>query len=104
MGGGIVRDSLTILTAKPGAGKSTLLLQVANDVASQGLNVFCCPLISPDQITFTTTINDSMIGILYPIKLSLQMSKIKATNFLQLIAFSLVIYIEHKLFLQYSIP
>lgn len=39
MGGGIVRDSLTILTAKPGAGKSTLLLQVANDVASQGLNV-----------------------------------------------------------------
>ncbi|MFN7253198.1 MAG: DNA repair protein RadA, partial [Anaerobacillus sp.] len=29
MGGGIVRDSITILTAKPGAGKSTLLLQVA---------------------------------------------------------------------------
>ncbi|NLY44614.1 MAG: DNA repair protein RadA [Tissierella sp.] len=35
MGGGIVKDSVTILTAKPGAGKSTLLLQVANDLASK---------------------------------------------------------------------
>lgn len=33
MGGGIVKDSITILAAKPGAGKSTLLLQVANDLA-----------------------------------------------------------------------
>ena len=39
MGGGIVRDSLTILTARPGAGKSTLLLQVAQDIAQKGLNV-----------------------------------------------------------------
>lgn len=39
MGGGIVKDSLTIITARPGAGKSTLLLQVAQDVASQNLNV-----------------------------------------------------------------
>ncbi len=39
MGGGIVRDSVTILTAKPGAGKSTLLLQVANLLAAQGLKV-----------------------------------------------------------------
>lgn len=39
MGGGIVRDSVTIITAKPGAGKSTLLLQVANDVASNGYKV-----------------------------------------------------------------
>lgn len=39
MGGGIVKDSLTIITARPGAGKSTLLLQVAEDVARQGLNV-----------------------------------------------------------------
>ncbi len=39
MGGGIVKDSLTIITARPGAGKSTLLLQVAQDVASKGLNV-----------------------------------------------------------------
>ena len=39
MGGGIVKDSLTIITARPGAGKSTLLLQVAQDVASLGLNV-----------------------------------------------------------------
>lgn len=39
MGGGIVRDSITIISAKPGAGKSTLLLQVAEDVANQGLKV-----------------------------------------------------------------
>lgn len=39
LGGGIVKDSLTILTARPGAGKSTLLLQVADDVASQGYKV-----------------------------------------------------------------
>src|SRR5690554_5162202 len=39
MGGGIVRDSITILTAKPGAGKSTLLLQVANDLANMDYRV-----------------------------------------------------------------
>lgn len=39
MGGGIVKDSITIITARPGAGKSTLLLQVAQDVASKGMNV-----------------------------------------------------------------
>ena len=39
MGGGIVKDSMTIITARPGAGKSTLLLQVAQDVADKGLNV-----------------------------------------------------------------
>lgn len=39
MGGGIVRDSITILSAKPGAGKSTLLLQVANDLATLGHSV-----------------------------------------------------------------
>lgn len=39
MGGGIVKDSISILAAKPGAGKSTLLLQVAQDVAAQGLRV-----------------------------------------------------------------
>ncbi len=39
MGGGIVKDSITILSAKPGAGKSTLLLQVANDLAIQGHKV-----------------------------------------------------------------
>ena len=36
LGGGIVRDSLTMLTARPGAGKSTLLLQVAGSLAAQG--------------------------------------------------------------------
>lgn len=39
MGGGIVKDSITIITAKPGAGKSTLLLQVADDVSSKGHKV-----------------------------------------------------------------
>lgn len=39
MGGGIVKDSITILSAKPGAGKSTLLLQVAGDVSSKGLKI-----------------------------------------------------------------
>lgn len=39
LGGGIVKDSIIILTARPGAGKSTLLLQVADDVAAQGYKV-----------------------------------------------------------------
>jgi len=39
MGGGIVKDSITIITAKPGAGKSTLLLQVSQDIAMQGYKV-----------------------------------------------------------------
>lgn len=39
MGGGIVKDSITILAAKPGAGKSTLLLQVANELALMGKKV-----------------------------------------------------------------
>ncbi|OZV11595.1 DNA repair protein RadA [Tissierella sp. P1] len=39
MGGGIVKDSITILSAKPGAGKSTLLLQVANDLAKMDYKV-----------------------------------------------------------------
>lgn len=39
MGGGIVRNSISIITAPPGAGKSTLLLHVANTVAKLGHNV-----------------------------------------------------------------
>lgn len=39
MGGGIVKDSITLLSAKPGTGKSTLLLQVANDLAKLGFKV-----------------------------------------------------------------
>ncbi len=39
LGGGIVKDSLTILSARPGAGKSTILIQVADNVASQGFKV-----------------------------------------------------------------
>ncbi|GKX68790.1 DNA repair protein RadA [Clostridium sp. TW13] len=39
MGGGIVKDSITIITARPGAGKSTLLLQVADSIAQKGKKV-----------------------------------------------------------------
>ncbi|NMB95962.1 MAG: DNA repair protein RadA [Clostridiaceae bacterium] len=39
MGGGIVKDSVTIITSQPGGGKSTLVLAVANDIASQGFKV-----------------------------------------------------------------
>ena len=38
-GGGIVRDSVMILTSPPGGGKSTLTLTIANNLASQGLKV-----------------------------------------------------------------
>src|SRR5690606_9282797 len=38
-GGGIVKDSISIITAVPGAGKSTLLLQLSADVAKQGYKV-----------------------------------------------------------------
>lgn len=40
MGGGIVRDSITIITAPPGAGKSTLLLMIAEQLGSSGLTVY----------------------------------------------------------------
>ena len=39
LGGGIVKDSVTILTARPGAGKSTLLLEISNDIAKQNYKV-----------------------------------------------------------------
>lgn len=39
VGGGIVSDSINVITAPPGAGKSTLLLEVAQKVAEQGKNV-----------------------------------------------------------------
>ena len=39
MGGGIVKDSISIITSQPGGGKSTLVLEVANDIASQGYKV-----------------------------------------------------------------
>lgn len=37
LGGGIVRDSVNILTARPGCGKSTLLLQLALDFAMKNV-------------------------------------------------------------------
>lgn len=39
LGGGLVKDSVSILTARPGAGKSTLLLEIANALSQKGLKV-----------------------------------------------------------------
>lgn len=39
IGGGIVKDSVSILTARPGAGKSTLLLEIAHNIANDGKKV-----------------------------------------------------------------
>lgn len=39
LGGGLVKDSLSILTARPGAGKSTLLLELSGSLAKEGLKV-----------------------------------------------------------------
>lgn len=39
LGGGLVRDSVSILTAKPGSGKSTLLLELSKDYSEKGLKV-----------------------------------------------------------------
>lgn len=39
MGGGIVKDSLSILIAKPGAGKSTLLLEICQALGKKGLKI-----------------------------------------------------------------
>lgn len=39
IGGGIVKDSVSILTAKPGSGKSTLLLEIAYNLASSGTKI-----------------------------------------------------------------
>ncbi len=39
IGGGIIKDSMTILTSPPGGGKSTLTLAISNDVANQGYRV-----------------------------------------------------------------
>ena len=39
MGGGIVKDSVTILTSPPGGGKSTLTLMIAGEGAKQGKRV-----------------------------------------------------------------
>lgn len=36
MGGGLIRDSLTVLSSPPGCGKSSLALMVAQDLAGQG--------------------------------------------------------------------
>ncbi|MDY6065178.1 MAG: DNA repair protein RadA [Finegoldia sp.] len=38
-GGGLVRDSVSILTARPGAGKSTLLLELANDLSKKKIRI-----------------------------------------------------------------
>ncbi|WP_300411117.1 DNA repair protein RadA [Lagierella sp.] len=37
LGGGIVRDCVVILTARPGAGKSTLFLEIVNDLSKKNI-------------------------------------------------------------------
>ncbi len=37
LGGGLIKDSITMLTARPGAGKSTLLLQLAGKLSEKGV-------------------------------------------------------------------
>ncbi len=39
LGGGLVKDSISIIAAKPGAGKSTLLLQIAENLSRSGCRV-----------------------------------------------------------------
>lgn len=39
MGGGIVKDSVSIITSPPGGGKSTLALTIASKTAEQGLKI-----------------------------------------------------------------
>lgn len=39
LGGGIVPDSVNVISAPPGAGKSTLLLMMANEIGNRGINV-----------------------------------------------------------------
>lgn len=39
LGGGIVPGSLTLISGEPGVGKSTLILQMANNIAKQGMKV-----------------------------------------------------------------
>ncbi len=39
IGGGLVRDSVSILTARPGVGKSTLLLELADKLANRGYKI-----------------------------------------------------------------
>lgn len=39
MGGGIVKDSVTLISAPPGMGKSTLILQICNLLAEKGFKV-----------------------------------------------------------------
>lgn len=39
IGGGLVRDSVSILTARPGVGKSTLLLELANTLSKKDIKI-----------------------------------------------------------------
>src|SRR5699024_8446344 len=39
LGGGLVKDSISILTAKPGSGKFTLLLELAYSYAKKGIKI-----------------------------------------------------------------
>ncbi len=62
-GNGIVEGSLILVAGEPGVGKSTLMLQIANSIATQGLNVlYVCGEESAEQ----TSLRARRLGIDHP--------------------------------------
>lgn len=63
LGSGIVTGSLSLVAGEPGVGKSTLMLQIANAIASQGLNVL---YVCGEESTEQTSLRARRIGIDHP--------------------------------------
>jgi len=62
-GSGIVLGSLILVAGEPGVGKSTLMLQIANAIATQGLNVL---YVCGEESTEQTSMRARRIGIDHP--------------------------------------
>ncbi len=62
-GNGIVTGSLILVAGEPGVGKSTLMLQIANAIASQGLNVL---YVCGEESTEQTSLRARRIGVEHP--------------------------------------
>jgi len=62
-GNGIVAGSLILVAGEPGVGKSTLMLQIANAIASQGLNVL---YVCGEESTEQTSLRARRIGVDHP--------------------------------------
>ena len=63
MGGGIVRDSVTIVTAPPGSGKSTLLLDISQELAGLGYVVYYAS--GEESVTQIKSRADRIIGTIH---------------------------------------